>query len=65
MLRRMFGRKGQEVAGGWRTLLSEELRNLYASPNIRVIKSGRVRWAAHVARVGAMRHTYKILVCKT
>jgi hypothetical protein len=43
------------VAGGWRRLLNEELHNLYASPNIiRMIKSRRIRWAVHVARMGEM-----------
>jgi hypothetical protein len=44
MLRRIFGSKREEVAGGWRTLHNEELHNLFASPNIiRVIKSWRKR----------------------
>jgi hypothetical protein len=56
VLRRIFGRKREEVVGGWRRLHKEELSNLYASPNIgSVIKSGRMRWAGHVARMGEMR----------
>jgi len=48
----MFGPKREEVAGGWRGLHNEELRNLYASTNIiTVIKSKRVRLAGYVARV--------------
>jgi hypothetical protein len=44
VLRRTFGPKREEVAGGWRRLHNEELHNLYASPNIiRVIKSRRMR----------------------
>jgi hypothetical protein len=52
MLRGIFGPKRKEVAGGWRRLHSEELHNLYASPHIvRVIKSVRMRWKEHVARM--------------
>jgi hypothetical protein len=44
VLRRTFGSRREEVAGGWRRLHNEELRNLYASPDIiRVIKPRRVR----------------------
>jgi hypothetical protein len=50
VLRRIFGPKREEVAGGWGRLHNEELHNLYASPNIiRVIKSRRMRWAGYVA----------------
>ena len=53
VLSRMFGPKRDEVTGEWRKLHSEELNNLYCSPNIvRVIKSRRMRWAGHVARMG-------------
>jgi hypothetical protein len=42
-----------EVMGGWRKLHNEELHNLYSSPSIiRLIKSRRMRWAGHVARMG-------------
>jgi hypothetical protein len=55
VLRRIFGSKREEVAGGWRTLHNEELHNLYASPNIvRVIKSKRMRWTVHEERMGEM-----------
>jgi hypothetical protein len=53
LLREILGLKGEEVAGGWRRLHNEELRNLYTSPNIiKVIKSRRMRWTGHVARRG-------------
>jgi hypothetical protein len=47
----------------WRKLHDEELHNLYSSPNlIRMIKSGRMRWAGHVARMGEKRNAYRISV---
>jgi hypothetical protein len=47
----------------WRKLHNDELHNLYSSPNIvRVIKSRRMRWAGHVARMGEGRSVYKVLV---
>jgi hypothetical protein len=56
-LRRIFGPKGNEVAGGWRKLHNEDLRDLYSSPSIiRIIKSRRMRWAGHVARMGDKRN---------
>jgi hypothetical protein len=65
VLRRIFGPKRDEVEGGWRRLHNEELHNVYASPNIiRVTESRRMIWAAHVARMGAMRRSYSILVGK-
>ena len=52
-LRRTFGPKRDEVTGEWRELHNEELNDLYCTPNIfRVIKSRRLRWAGHVARLG-------------
>jgi hypothetical protein len=58
VLRRIFGPKRVEVTGGWRKLLDEELRDSYSSSSIiRVIKSRRMRWAWHVARLGEKRKT--------
>jgi len=52
VLRRIFGPKRDEVTGEWRKLHNEELNDLYCSPNIvRVIKTRRMRWAEHVARM--------------
>jgi hypothetical protein len=49
----LFGPKRDEVTGEWRKLHNEELNDLYSLPNIvRVVKSRRVRWAGHVARMG-------------
>ena len=54
-----------ELTGGWRRLYNEELNDLYSSPNIaRVIKSRRMRWAGHVARMGEERGMYRVLVGK-
>jgi hypothetical protein len=53
------------VTGDWRKLHNKELHNLYSSPNIfRMIKSRRMRWAGHVARMGEKRNAYRILVGK-
>jgi hypothetical protein len=53
VLRRIFGHKMDEATGGWRKLHNEELHDLYSSPSIiRIIKSRRMRWADHVARMG-------------
>jgi len=65
VLRRIFGAKGDEVTGEWRKLHNEELNDVYCSPNIVwVIKSRRMRWAGHVARMGETRGIYKVLVGK-
>jgi hypothetical protein len=56
VLRRMFGPKRDEVTGEWRKLHNGELHNFYSSPDtIRQIKSRRMRWAGHVARMGEER----------
>jgi hypothetical protein len=61
VLRRIYGPKREEVAGSWRRLHNEELHNLYASPNIiRVIKSRRLKWAGHVARMEEVKNAYTI-----
>jgi hypothetical protein len=53
------------VTGGWRKLHNEELRDLYSSPSIiRIIKSKRMRWAGHVARMGEKRKAYGLLIGK-
>jgi hypothetical protein len=53
VLRRIFVQKVDEVIGGWRKLPNEELHNLYCPPSIiRIIKSRRMRWVGHVARMG-------------
>jgi hypothetical protein len=63
VLRRIFGPKRDEVTGKWRKLHNKELYALYSSPNIiRVIKSRRLRWAGHVARMGERRGAYRVLV---
>jgi hypothetical protein len=64
VLRRIFGPKRDDVTGEWGKLHNEELHNLYSSPDIRQIKSRRMRWAGHVARMGEERKLYKVLVGK-
>jgi hypothetical protein len=53
VLRRILGREGEGITGGWRKLYNEEVHNLYSSPNIRVIKSRIMRWAGHTERTHA------------
>jgi hypothetical protein len=54
------------VTGGWRKLHNEEINNLYSSPSIiRTIKSRRMRWVGHVARMGEKRNVYRLLVGKS
>jgi hypothetical protein len=65
VLRGMFGPKRDEVTGQWRKLYCWELRVLYSSPDIiREIKSRRMKWAGHVARMGEGRNLYRVSVGK-
>jgi hypothetical protein len=61
VLRRIFGPKGEEN-GSWRKLYNDELHSLYSPNIVRVIKSRRMRWAGHVARMGEGRGVYRVLV---
>jgi hypothetical protein len=65
MLRRIFRPRRDGVIGEWRKLHNEELNDLYSSPNIvRVIKSRRMSWAGHVARMGESVGVYRVLMGK-
>jgi hypothetical protein len=65
VLRIIFGPKRDEVTGEWRKLHNEELHIFYSSPNIiRQIKSRRMRWAGHVARIGEESNMYGVLMGK-
>ena len=65
VLKRIFGPRRDEVRGEWRKIHNEELNDLYCSPNIvRVIKSRRMGWAGHVARMGERQVVYRVLVGK-
>ncbi|KAJ4435497.1 hypothetical protein ANN_18113 [Periplaneta americana] len=65
VLRKIFGAKRDEVTGEWRKLHNTELHALYSSPDIiRNIKSGRLRWAGHVARMGESRNAYRVCLAK-
>jgi hypothetical protein len=62
VLRRIFGPTRNEVTGEWRKLHNGELHNFYSSIDIiRQIKSRRMRWARHVARMGEGRNVYRVL----
>ncbi|KAJ4434977.1 hypothetical protein ANN_23549 [Periplaneta americana] len=63
VLRKIFGAKRDEVTGEWRKFHNAELHALYSSSDIiRNIKSRRLRWAGHVARMGESRNAYRVLV---
>jgi hypothetical protein len=65
VLRRIFGPKRDEVTGEWIKLHNKELHDLYSSPSIiRIIKSRRMRWAGHVARMREKSNAYRLLVGK-
>jgi hypothetical protein len=65
VLRRIFGPTRDEVTGEWRKLHNGEFHNLYSSADIiRQVKSRRMRWAGHVARMGEGRNVYRVLVGK-
>jgi hypothetical protein len=66
VLRGLFGAKRDEVTGECRKLHNEELNDLYSLPNnVRVVKSRRMRWARHVARMGKERGVHRVLVGKS
>jgi hypothetical protein len=66
VLRRIFGPKRNEVTGEWKKLHNEELRDLYSSTSIiRIIKSRRMRWAGHVARMREKGNAYRLLMGKS
>ena len=63
VLRSIFGPRRDEVTGEWRRLHNEELNDLFSLPNtVRVIKSRRMRWAGHVARMDEEKGVYRVLV---
>ena len=65
VLRKIFGAKKDQITGEWRKLHIGELHALYSSPNIiRSLKSRRLRWAGHVARMEQFRNAYRVLVGK-
>jgi hypothetical protein len=60
-----FVRRRDGVTEGWRKLRNEELHDLYSSPSVvRIIKSRRMRWAVHVARMREKTNVYRLLVGK-
>jgi hypothetical protein len=63
VVRKTFGPKSEEFSGGGR-MHSEELHGLYSSADLRMMKSRRLRWAGHVARMGEKRNACGVLVMK-
>ena len=62
LLRKIFGAKRDEITREWRKLYNTELHALYSSPNIiRNLKSRRLSWAGHVARMEKFRNAYRVL----
>ena len=65
VLIKIFRVKRDEITGKWRKLHNAELHALYSSPNIiRDLKSRRLGWAGHVARMEQFRNAYRVLVEK-
>jgi hypothetical protein len=67
VLRKIFGGQRNEVTRGWKRLHNDELHSLYClriTDIIRMIKSKRMRWAGHIARVEEKKNAYRILVGK-
>jgi hypothetical protein len=65
VLRRIFGPKRNEMAGGWKKLHNEELHDLYSLPSITgIIKSSGTRWMGHVVRMGEKMNVYRLLIGK-
>jgi hypothetical protein len=62
---KIFRTKRDDVKGEWKKLRNKELHDLYSSPSIiRIMKSRRMRWAGHIARLGEKRNAYMLLVGK-
>jgi hypothetical protein len=65
VLGKIFGPKRDEVTGGWREQHNEDLPDLYSSPSIiRMIKTRRMKWEWHVARMWENRNAYRLLIGK-
>jgi hypothetical protein len=65
VLRRIFGLRRDEVTGEWRKLHNKELHDFYSLPSIlRIMKSRRMSWAGHIARMGEKRNAYRLFVGK-